>query len=186
MDRGASIPRLQSVHRASKAARPEDRHRRRPRDCPAIRSTLRIFRLLVAARRGIFSAIPRHCAKRSRLSGGQKAWMKTFGPSILASGMPLAPSLALSWWLGFRIGFDGWSESCRLRGRNLHRARRDKIPGDLSGQELASLGSMPIPGFVNLSVELAMKFSTFPELATFVEGRSAAARLHHVSDRDSN
>jgi nitroreductase len=53
----------------------------------------------------------------------------------------------LSWWLGFRIHFDGWSKSRRLGGRNLHGARRDKIPGDLSGQELAALGSLPIPKF---------------------------------------
>jgi polar amino acid transport system substrate-binding protein len=45
--------------------------------------------------------------------------------------MSLAPFLALSWWLGFRIGFDGWSKSCRLRRKNLHGARRDKIQGDL-------------------------------------------------------
>ena len=72
------------------------------------------------------------------------------------SGMSFAPYPALSWWLGFRIGFDGWSKSCRLGRRNLHRARRDKIPGDLSGQELALLGSMPIPGFSKPRVELAM------------------------------
>jgi hypothetical protein len=35
-------------------------------------------------------------------------------------------------------------------------------------------------------VELAMNVSTFPEPAMFVEGRLAAARLHRVSDRDSN
>jgi hypothetical protein len=35
-------------------------------------------------------------------------------------------------------------------------------------------------------VELAMNVSTFPEPAMFVEGRSAAARLHRASDRDSN
>jgi hypothetical protein len=51
---------------------------------------------------------------------------------------------------------DGWSKSCRLSGRNLHRARRDKIPGDLSGQELALLGSMPIPAFSKPRVELVM------------------------------
>jgi hypothetical protein len=45
---------------------------------------------------------------------------------------------------------------------------------------------MPIPGFVNLSVELAMDVSTFPEPAMFVEGWPAAARLHGVADRDSN
>jgi hypothetical protein len=186
MVRGASILRLQSVHRASKAARPENRRRRRPPHCPAIRSTLRNFRLLVAARRGIFSAIPRHCAKRSRLSGTQGVRIKTFGPSILASGMPLAPRLRIE--LVARVPHrTRWLvQDCRLRRRNLLRARGDKIPGDLSGQELASLGSMPIPGFVNLSVELAMNVSTFPELAMFVEGRSATARLHRVSDRDSN
>ncbi len=58
---------------------------------------------------------------------------------------------------------DGWSKSCRLSGRNPHGARRDKIPGDLSGQELASLGSMPIPKFLNqvfeTRVELAMRVS---------------------------
>jgi|SRR5882724_7758677 len=100
--------------------------------------------------------------------------------------MSLAPRLGIEWWLGFRIGFDGWSKGCRLRRRNLLRARRDKIPGDLSGQELASLRSMPIPGFVNLSVELAMDVSTFPEPAMFVEDWPAAARLHRVADRDSN
>src|ERR1700732_3042076 len=78
---------------------------------------------------------------------------------VARSGMSFAPSLALSWWLGFRIGFDGWSKSCRLSGRNLHRARRDKIPGDLSGQELASLRSMPISRSFEPEVELAMNVS---------------------------
>ena len=77
-------------------------------------------------------------------------------PPFVRSGMSLAPYPALSWWLGFRIGVDGWSKSCRLSGRNLRRARRDKIPGDLSSQELALLRSMPIPGFSKLRVELAM------------------------------
>src|SRR6202035_3647176 len=78
----------------------------------------------------------RAAAKRSEWAIGR------VGSSRLAC--PLLHVLALSWWLGFRIGFDGWSKSCRLRGRNLLRARRDKIPGDLSGQELACLWSMPI------------------------------------------
>ena len=73
------------------------------------------------------------------------------------SGMSLAPSFTLSWWLGFRVFLDGWSKSCRLSRRNLHRARRDKIPGDLSGQELALLRSMPIPGLSKPRVELAMR-----------------------------
>jgi hypothetical protein len=72
-------------------------------------------------------------------------------PPSVRSGMSFAPYPALSWWLGFRIGFDGWSKSCRLSRRNLRGARRDKIPGDLSGQELACLWwSVPIPRFVNL------------------------------------
>ena len=62
------------------------------------------------------------------------------------SGTSFAPQMPLSWWLGFRIRKGGWSKSLRLGGRNPHGARRDKIPGDLSSQELALLGSMPIPG----------------------------------------
>src|SRR5580704_16808120 len=79
--------------------------------------------------------------------------------------MSFAPRSALSWWLGFRIWVDGWSKSCRLSGRNLRRARRDKIPGDLSSQELALLGSMPIPGFSKLRVELAMNVLDALELS---------------------
>ena len=82
--------------------------------------------------------------------------------------MSFAQSMALSWQLGFRIGFDGWSKSCRPGRRNLLGARRDKIPGDLSGQELACLWSMPIPRCVNL-LELAMNVSIVHKPPTTAE-----------------
>jgi len=43
--------------------------------------------------------------------------------------MSFAPFLALSWWLGFRIGFGWLVQELPPEQENLHRARRDKNPG---------------------------------------------------------
>src|ERR1700737_2650879 len=76
-----------------------------------------------------FPAILHHeTAAKVRAGGLSTVW------HVICSAVPM------SLWLGFRI-----RGRFRLRGRNPYRTRRDKIPGDLSSQELVLLGSMPIP-----------------------------------------
>jgi hypothetical protein len=93
-------------------------------------------------------------------------------------------SLGLSWWLGFRIRLDGWSKSCRLSGRNPRGARRDKIPGDLSGQELAARVHANSE-VCESSVELAMNVSDFRKPAKSAKTPRPIARLICGIDRGS-